>query len=49
MDADKRDHNTQGTPDGKVEADTASGGAPDAPDAPDATDEKGSPIENPSR
>ncbi|WP_160173185.1 hypothetical protein [Microbacterium sp. CH12i] len=45
MDADERGHNTQGTPDGDVEADTASGGAPDEPDT---TDEKGRPVENPS-
>lgn len=45
MDADKREHNIQGTPDGDVEADTASGGAPEEPDV---TGEKGRPVENPS-
>ncbi|MFF2632796.1 hypothetical protein ACFVR6_07965 [Microbacterium sp. NPDC058021] len=38
-------HNTQGTPDGDIEADTASGGAPELPDT---TDEKGRPVDNPS-
>ncbi|MET0745484.1 MAG: hypothetical protein ABWY78_19085 [Microvirga sp.] len=37
--------NTQGDPDADVEADTASGGAPEAPDT---TDENGKPVENPS-
>jgi hypothetical protein len=42
---DKDQQNTQGTPDGDVEADTASGGAPDLPDT---TDEQGRPVDNPS-
>ncbi|MCR2783900.1 MULTISPECIES: hypothetical protein [unclassified Microbacterium] len=47
-------HNTQGTPDGDVEADTASGGAPEEPelpelpDLPDTTDENDRPVDNPS-
>lgn len=41
-------HNTQGTPDGDIEADTASGGAPDEPDTPDTTDENDRPVDNPS-
>ncbi|CAN5611290.1 hypothetical protein BH10ACT5_BH10ACT5_11700 [soil metagenome] len=40
---DKPSHNTHGTPDGDVEADTASGGAPEGPDA---TDENGMPVDN---
>lgn len=38
-------HNTQGVPDGDVEADTASGGAPELPDT---TDENDRPVDNPS-
>ncbi|MET0716540.1 MAG: hypothetical protein ABWY57_16680 [Mycetocola sp.] len=41
---DKPSHNTHGTPDGDVEADTASG----APESPDTTDENGKPVDNPS-
>lgn len=37
--------NTQGVPDGDVEADTASGGAPEQPDT---TDDQGRPVDNPS-
>ncbi|MDN3495190.1 hypothetical protein QL996_04565 [Planococcus sp. APC 4015] len=40
------DKNTQGTPGEEIEADTASGGAPDEPDM--TTDEHGKPVENPS-
>ncbi len=44
-------HNTQGTPDEDMEADTASGGAPEEPDKidlPDTTDENDRPVDNPS-
>ena len=47
-------HNIQGTPDGDVEADTASGGAPDDSDQsettaePETTDEDDHPVDNPS-
>ena len=37
--------NTQGTPDGDLEADTASGGAPEQPDT---TDDDDRPVDNPS-
>jgi len=37
--------NTQGTPDGDLEADTASGGSPDQPDT---TDDDDRPVDNPS-
>lgn len=40
-----REQNTQGDPDDAVEADTASGGAPEEPDT---TDENGRPVDNPS-
>ena len=43
--SDKDQQNTHGTPDGDVEADTASGGAPEMPDT---TDEHGIPVDNPS-
>lgn len=39
------EQNTQGVPDGDVEADTASGGAPEPPDT---TDDQGRPVDNPS-
>jgi hypothetical protein len=42
---EKPQQNTHGTPDGDVEADTASGGAPESPDT---TDENGMPVDNPS-
>jgi len=42
---EKPQQNTQGTPDGDVEADTASGGAPESPGT---TDENGMPVDNPS-
>ncbi|WP_404430952.1 hypothetical protein LG299_13135 [Microbacterium lacus] len=42
---ERSSQNTQGTPDGDVEADTASGGAPESPDT---TDEDGMPVDNPS-
>lgn len=42
---EKPQQNTHGTPDGDVEADTASGGAPEKPDT---TDENGMPVDNPS-
>ena len=32
--SDSHDHNTHGTPDGDVEADTASGGAPEEANSP---------------
>ncbi|MBF4562143.1 hypothetical protein ITJ43_08315 [Microbacterium sp. VKM Ac-2870] len=44
-------HNTQGTPDEDMDADTASGGAPDKPDRialPETTDENDRPVDNPS-
>lgn len=49
--AHKDDQNTQGTPDGTVEADTASGGAPEPADTGDddvTTGDDGTPVENPS-
>lgn len=44
-------HHTQGVPDEDMEADTASGGAPEEPDSidlPDTTDDEGRPVDNPS-
>ncbi|MCR2812681.1 hypothetical protein NQ166_01610 [Microbacterium sp. zg.Y1090] len=41
-------HNTQGTPDGDLEADTASGGSPDETTIPDTTDDDDKPVDNPS-
>lgn len=42
-------HNTQGHSDGDVEADTASGGAPEERiELPDTTDENDRPVDNPS-
>jgi hypothetical protein len=38
-------HNTDGSSDADVEADTASGGAPEEPDT---TEDDGTPVENPS-
>lgn len=43
--SDQDRQNTQGDPTDDVEADTASGGAPEEPDP---TDEKGVPVDNPS-
>jgi hypothetical protein len=52
MDTSNEEYNTQGTPDGNEEADTASGGSPDSAsadqDLPDSTDENGRPVDNPS-
>lgn len=39
-------HNTQGTPDDDIEADTASGGPADEPQT--TLDENGKPVDNPS-
>lgn len=44
-------HNTQGAPGEDMEADTASGGAPedsDGIDLPETTDENDRPVDNPS-
>ncbi len=40
------EHNTQGTPDDDLEADTASGGSAEEPQV--TLDETGKPVENPS-
>lgn len=47
---DNPKHNTHGTPGGEVEADTASGGAPEDPDngTVPGTEEQDAPVENPS-
>lgn len=44
----QNEQNTQGTPGGDVEADTASGGAPEKPSEDTTTNDDGTPVDNPS-